>query len=159
MPTALPLAFLDTLGSSELMIIFLVILVLFGGKKMPELARGLGKSIREFKKAASGVEQELKRVLEEEPPATSSRATTYVDESAAAGTILPPRVADAQPGSSHPYDSPTPTPASGTVPANVATPASGPAPTAPAVQPAPSAAEATRDEPETPPTGPSPHAG
>jgi len=39
------------LGPPELIIIFLVIVLLFGGKKLPELAKGLGKGIKEFKKA------------------------------------------------------------------------------------------------------------
>lgn len=51
-----------------MILIFFVILLLFGGQRLPELARGLGKSIREFKKATSGVEDEIKRVLEEPPP-------------------------------------------------------------------------------------------
>ncbi len=42
------------LGSQELMVILVIALVLFGGKKLPELARGLGKSMREFKK---GIEE------------------------------------------------------------------------------------------------------
>lgn len=61
------LAFIDGLGGGEMLLIFFVILLLFGGQRMPELARGLGKSIREFKKATSGVENEIKRALEEEP--------------------------------------------------------------------------------------------
>ena len=48
------------IGMQELILIFLIILLLFGAKKLPELARGLGKGIREFKKAASGLEDELK---------------------------------------------------------------------------------------------------
>jgi len=40
------------IGTSELVVISLVLLVLFGGKKLPELARGIGDSIREFRKAA-----------------------------------------------------------------------------------------------------------
>ncbi len=40
------------IGTSELVVISLVLLVLFGGKKLPELARGVGDSIREFRKAA-----------------------------------------------------------------------------------------------------------
>ncbi len=40
------------LGSTELIVIALVLLVLFGGKKLPELARGVGDSIKEFKNAA-----------------------------------------------------------------------------------------------------------
>jgi len=50
----------------DIPIILVVVLVLFGGKRMPELARGLGKTIREFKKATSGVEEQLKRAIEEE---------------------------------------------------------------------------------------------
>lgn len=40
-------------GPLELLLIFLVILLLFGAKRLPEIARGLGESIREFKKAIS----------------------------------------------------------------------------------------------------------
>lgn len=60
------LAFLDV-GGTELMMIMLVILLLFGSKRMPDLARGIGKSIREFKKATSGLEEELKRAIETPP--------------------------------------------------------------------------------------------
>jgi sec-independent protein translocase protein TatA len=59
-------ALIEGLGGSEMVLVFVVILMLFGGKKLPEFARGLGKSIREFKKAAAGVEDEFKRALEEE---------------------------------------------------------------------------------------------
>lgn len=60
------LAFLDV-GGAELMLIMILILVLFGGKRLPELARGLGKSIRQFKQATAGVEDQLKRALADEP--------------------------------------------------------------------------------------------
>src|SRR5215204_3803383 len=60
------LGFIDGLGAPEMMLIFVIVLVLFGGQKLPEFARGLGKSIREFKKAAAGVEEEFKRALEED---------------------------------------------------------------------------------------------
>jgi len=43
---------LSGIGTPELILVSLVILVLFGGKKLPELARGLGASVTEFKKAA-----------------------------------------------------------------------------------------------------------
>lgn len=45
------------MGTGELIVIFLVVLVLFGGKKLPELARSLGTGIREFKKACSGLDE------------------------------------------------------------------------------------------------------
>lgn len=44
------------IGSAELIVILCVILLLFGGKRLPELARSLGKGIREFKNACSGIE-------------------------------------------------------------------------------------------------------
>ncbi|MDZ7361415.1 MAG: twin-arginine translocase TatA/TatE family subunit [candidate division KSB1 bacterium] len=47
------------IGMSELLIIFVVVLLVFGPKKLPELARGLGRSIQEFKKAADDVKKEL----------------------------------------------------------------------------------------------------
>jgi sec-independent protein translocase protein TatA len=49
--TSLPLAVFG-IGGSELLIILLIVLLLFGGAKLPQLARGMGESIREFKKAA-----------------------------------------------------------------------------------------------------------
>ena len=66
------LAILDV-GGTEIMMIMLVTLLLFGSKRMPDLARSLGKSIREFKKAASSLEEELKRALETPPPPPQPR--------------------------------------------------------------------------------------
>lgn len=48
------------LGSSEVIIIALVVLLLFGGKKIPELMRGLGKGVKSFKDGVNGIEEELK---------------------------------------------------------------------------------------------------
>ena len=62
-------AFIEGIGGPELLMIMFVVLLLFGGQKLPEVARGLGKTMREFKKAASGVEEEFKRALDEEPAA------------------------------------------------------------------------------------------
>ncbi len=49
------LGFLGGLGGGEIFLIVVIILVFFGGKRIPELARGLGKGIREFKDAKDGV--------------------------------------------------------------------------------------------------------
>ncbi|MBN1998796.1 twin-arginine translocase TatA/TatE family subunit [candidate division KSB1 bacterium] len=48
-----------SIGMQELLVIMVVILLLFGSKRLPELARGIGKSIREFKKAADDVKREM----------------------------------------------------------------------------------------------------
>lgn len=55
------------IGGPELIIIGVVILLLFGGKKIPELAKGLGKGIREFKEATdkSGIADDLKDIASE----------------------------------------------------------------------------------------------
>lgn len=49
------------MGSGEIMLILVAVLLLFGGKKLPELARGLGKGIRDFKDASDGVKREIHR--------------------------------------------------------------------------------------------------
>ena len=46
------------LGGQELLIILLIVLLLFGGSKLPALARGLGQSVKEFKKASQGEEED-----------------------------------------------------------------------------------------------------
>ncbi len=55
------------LGFQELLIIFIIILLLFGAKKLPELARGLGKGINEFKRAQQGLEEEIKNATSDKP--------------------------------------------------------------------------------------------
>jgi sec-independent protein translocase protein TatA len=52
-------AFLPNLGGPDLIIILLIILVLFGAKKLPELARGMGSAIKEFQKAKDEFSDEL----------------------------------------------------------------------------------------------------
>lgn len=53
------------IGGSELFFILLMVLLLFGSKRIPELARGLGKGLRQMRDAASGVEQEITREIKE----------------------------------------------------------------------------------------------
>lgn len=48
------------LGISEILIIALVVLLFFGGKKIPELMKGLGKGVRSFKEGVNGIEKEIK---------------------------------------------------------------------------------------------------
>ena len=55
--------FLGNLGTGEILVILFVVLLLFGGKKLPELARGLGKGIREFKDASTGVRRDIENEI------------------------------------------------------------------------------------------------
>ena len=54
-----------SLGAMEITIILIVVLLLFGGKKLPELAKGLGKGIKEFKKAKNDVSEEINKATED----------------------------------------------------------------------------------------------
>jgi sec-independent protein translocase protein TatA len=59
---------LAMLNGWEIVLILAVVLVLFGAKKLPELAKGLGSGIKEFKKATRDVTDELNSAVNEEPP-------------------------------------------------------------------------------------------
>ena len=56
------LLFLQNLGAGEIIIIALVILLLFGGKKIPELMRGLGKGVRSFKEGVNDIENDITKI-------------------------------------------------------------------------------------------------
>ena len=63
------------LGWPEIIGILIVVLVLFGAKKIPELAKGLGSGIKEFKKATREVQDDLQRAMDEEPPPPPPKRT------------------------------------------------------------------------------------
>lgn len=56
---------IGNIGTSEIVIIALVVLLLFGGKKIPELMRGLGRGVKSFKDGLNDVETELKKDISE----------------------------------------------------------------------------------------------
>ena len=60
------LLFLGLPGGAEWIVIVLVVLLLFGGKKIPELMRGIGKGIREFNTARSSIKDEIKEGMKEQ---------------------------------------------------------------------------------------------
>ena len=64
------------LGWPEIVAILVIVLVLFGAKKVPELMRGMGHGIKEFKKATREVQDEVQRAIEEEPPPPSTPRKT-----------------------------------------------------------------------------------
>lgn len=54
------LLFLGNLGTSEIIIIAIIVLLLFGGKKIPELMKGIGKGVKNFKDGVKGLEDDIK---------------------------------------------------------------------------------------------------
>jgi sec-independent protein translocase protein TatA len=64
------------MGPTEMILILLVALLLFGAKRIPEIAQGLGKGITEFKRAVRDVQVEIEDVAEAPPPAPSNQTET-----------------------------------------------------------------------------------
>lgn len=61
------------IGAPEIIFIVLIVLLLFGGKKIPELMKGLGKGVKMFKQGMNDIEEEVKRPLDEQ---TNSQQTS-----------------------------------------------------------------------------------
>ncbi len=74
------------IGTNELIIIFLIILLLFGASRIPEIGRALGKGIRDFKRATKDIERDLDlddeepRRIHRTPEGTSARTRTETKE-------------------------------------------------------------------------------
>lgn len=67
------------LGGQELVLILLIILLLFGAQKLPELAKGLGRGMKEFKRAQNEIEEEFNKSVDEAPK--KEKATTASNKS------------------------------------------------------------------------------
>ncbi len=137
------LAFFD-LSASELMLIMFVVLLFFGGDKLPGFARGLGKALRDFKKASSGVEEEIRRAMAEPPPKPNVIAPPAVPPVEPSVGAVP---GEAEAAPSPPVE--TPLAASVEVQSNPATPTSvlGASPSEPAITPLPATPEKPHDQP------------
>jgi sec-independent protein translocase protein TatA len=70
------LAFLQNINGPEILLIFLIVLLLFGAKRLPELFKSFGKSIREFKKATSEIEDDIRTAMDEEPEKPAPKSKT-----------------------------------------------------------------------------------
>jgi sec-independent protein translocase protein TatA len=66
----------DLFSGPHIILIALVVLLLFGGKKIPELMRGLGKGIREFKDAKDNVQREIEEHVSDDKKVTTTTTTT-----------------------------------------------------------------------------------
>ena len=112
------LAFLEGLGAGEMMLVALIGLLLFGGKGLPDMARTLGKVMREFKKATQGVEDEMRRVMDEDsatPPRPKPKPRPL--PAPAAPAALPAATPSPAPSESAPApDMPPPPPAAPSTP-------------------------------------------
>ena len=144
----LPLGFIDGLGGMEMLLVFAVALLLFGGDKLPEFARGIGKVMREVKKAASGVEDEFRRAMDEDerkrlqatPTAPGELATGVTTPStpAPSGDAYPDYAAHTAAGAPPAEGAAATTPAGEATPATTeGGPGAGPEPAKPAAKPAP----------------------
>lgn len=60
------------IGAPEIIFIVLIVLLLFGGKKIPELMKGLGKGVKSFKQGMNEMEEEVKRPSEDQPSQQST---------------------------------------------------------------------------------------
>lgn len=77
------------LGASELLVIFIIALIFIGPKKLPELAKGLGKGIRDFQNAAKGLTDQLHDEANSESPKTPQVADATRKEEEATPTHTP----------------------------------------------------------------------
>lgn len=83
------LAFMN-IGGQELILILLLVLVLFGAKKLPELARGMGQAIKEFQKAKDEFGDELHKADKDEPAVRAAQSTVPRIETAPGSSVAQP---------------------------------------------------------------------
>ena len=88
------------LAGPDLIVILLIILVLFGAKKLPELARGMGQAVKEFQKAKDDFSDELHKAGKSEPETAKSevkpaQSTVARSENQSAGSVTPPQSTEA----------------------------------------------------------------
>ena len=86
------------LGGWEVVLILAVVLVLFGAKKLPELAKGLGQGIKEFKKATRDVNDEFSRAMEEAPPPAPPQKQLSTSTTESPSAERPQTVSQSPPG-------------------------------------------------------------
>lgn len=91
------------IGGQELILILLIVLVLFGAKKLPELARGMGQAIKEFQKAKDEFSDELhsasKTDVAAKPASSTVPTTPRIENAPAEGAARPETKQTTEPGS------------------------------------------------------------
>jgi sec-independent protein translocase protein TatA len=81
-----PIAFIQNLNTPEIVMIGAVVLLFFGAKRMPDLFRSFGKSVREFKKATSGIEDDIRSAMDVDVEAVSTIKRNATDRKDAENT-------------------------------------------------------------------------
>ena len=81
--------FAGWLGGGEMMVVLVVALILFGSKRIPEFAKGLGQAMKEFKKASNDVSNEIHNAMNQEtaPPPAPPRPQIAAESSTPAATV------------------------------------------------------------------------
>ncbi len=74
---------LGAISTTQVVIILIIILIIFGGRKLPELAKGLGQAMREFKKATREAEDTIRTAMDDEPDKPSKPAQPEVKKPSA----------------------------------------------------------------------------
>ena len=97
----------ENLGGGEMLLIFLVILIFFGPKKIPELATSLGKGMRKFRDAKEGLEDQFKTVMKE-PMEMLQQTKTQFDQHVADAQVSIQDTAKAFNANIIPVSTPTP---------------------------------------------------
>ncbi len=123
------------IGIQEMLVILVVVLIFFGPKRLPDLAKSLGKGIAEFKKASEEVRKGIEDAVKEESVAETPKPPEDLSSYGKA-----PGNAPAPEGSAKPATPP---------PSMVLTPTDGATPADPPVEPAPSGSPATAEAPGT----------
>jgi|GEM_PF-1277157 len=68
------IAFLENINGPEIILIFLAVLLLFGAERLPGLFKSFGQAVREFKKATSGIEEDIRSAMDTEPAPAKPRS-------------------------------------------------------------------------------------
>lgn len=94
------------LGGSEIFLILIVVLLLFGGKRLPELARSLGRGLAEFRRATQAVQREINAPLNDplptpqpNPPSKETSDGEPIQTEVHANPAAQPRTSESPPGS------------------------------------------------------------
>jgi sec-independent protein translocase protein TatA len=82
------------IGMPELLVILVVALIVLGPKRLPEIARSLGKGMAEFRRASTEFQRTLSASIEEQPPVTPPRAATPAPTEAKPAEVAPEKPHD-----------------------------------------------------------------